>query len=112
MIRAAQPNGRAARKNDGWYLRFRFQHNGQRPRPEAGSKRARLLGNIETQGVHGFAAVNHERKRLYGRTAFDLIYHAHCLLVQSAAGKAVYCLRWDGDQAAVSDYFRGTLRGA
>ena len=111
MIRAAQADCRAACQNDGRYLGLGLQHDGQRSGPEAGGKCARLLGNIETQGVHGFAAVDHERQRLYGRAALDLIYHAHCLLVQSAAGKAVHRLRRDGDKTAVSDYFCGTFRG-
>ena len=105
-IRAAQANGLPACAHDLGHAGLRPQHDRERAGPERLGERVRRRRHINAVVRHGRLVVHHQRQRLYGRPALDLIDLRDGSRIQPVAGKAIDRLRRDGDELAGADGVR------
>ena len=106
VIRAAQTDGLPACAHDLGHAGLRPQHDRERPGPERLGERVRRRRHISAVVRHSGRVVHHQRQRLYGRPALDLIDLRDGSRIQPVAGKAIDRLRRDGDELAGADGVR------
>ena len=106
VIRAAQADGLTARAHDLGHAVLRSQHDRERPGPEGLGQCVRRRRHINAVARHGGRVVHHQRQRLDSRPALDLIDLHDGIGVQPVAGKAIDCLRRDGDELTGADGLR------